>query len=184
LCYKAISFFPYHFDTIWAAAEKFSSDISIHRKFFVKHRNSVLEFFKKAYVNHLDLVKLRKIEFHEPQYFPVSDNRLSEILNAICEMLKQQDADEVWFKGCLGSSPEENLKLFEENVSSYAIEKTIRFIVDRIEMRLQQGAIQGCRLTLTNELGCRIYDLEEHHSCNSNWTQRLTGNLAKKAVRK
>jgi len=42
------------------------------------------------------------------------------------------------------------------------------------------GAIQGCRLTLTNELGCRIYDLEEHHSCNSNWTQRHKGAKVRK----
>ena len=64
-----------------------------------------MEYFKKAYQNHLDFVKEKNIDLKNPTKFDkISQSRKEKIREAIEGVIQKENKD-VWFENCLGEIP-------------------------------------------------------------------------------
>lgn len=122
-CEQAVRLFPHHLDVIIRAAKKFAPSIEAYHERLEEERSSVLEYFSKAYVDHLDFVKKKGYTFENPIEFPVVDiNRKKELGEVIEKTIRQE-----WF---FKKVPEITLKLFKEQEGQIIVEAIIKCISD------------------------------------------------------
>ncbi|MBN9376788.1 MAG: hypothetical protein BGO14_01315 [Chlamydiales bacterium 38-26] len=136
-CREAVRLFPHHLDAIINAANKFDPKIESHRKALEEERDYVLEYFKKAYQNHLDFVKEKNIDLTNPIKFDaISLIRKDQIREAI-EVLIQKENNDLRFENCLGETPDVTMKLFNEMAFPEIFDYTQKFITDLLKDQLE-----------------------------------------------
>lgn len=136
-CQQAIRLFPHHLDTIINAAKKFNPNIEKHREKLEEERNHVLEYFQKAYKNHLDFVKEKNIDLKNPIKFnEISQSRKEEIREVI-EGLIQEQTERPSRENCLGENPDVTMKRFNEVAFPEIFDCTLKFIDDQLKKKLE-----------------------------------------------
>jgi hypothetical protein len=138
-CIQAIRLFPHHLEAIIGVAKNFDPNIENYRKQLETERDEVLEYFKKAYQNHLDFVQQKNINFTDPTKFDqISEDRKNKIIKVIeDEILKQNQNHQ--FKNCLGETPDTTIKVLNETgVFPKILEITLEFITNFLKTNLQE----------------------------------------------
>ena len=161
-CREAIRLFPHHLDVIIHAAKRFDSNIENHRKALEEERDCVLEYFKKAYQDHLDFVKQKNIDLTDPVKFAdISQSRKEKIREAI-EVVIQKENKDIWFKNCLGESPDVTMKLFSEVAFPEILDAILKFIRDLLEAHLEYNGGRALISSYSKLISARTLEFSYH----------------------
>lgn len=111
-CRIAITFFPYHFDTIMSVAKKFAPNVEDLRKELEEVRDETLKFFKLAYEDHRDFIIAKGITLENPAEFKWPEASIrKQIQDGVGEKLRNFHEDK---KKILGQDPDKTLSRFNE----------------------------------------------------------------------
>lgn len=177
-CLDAVRLFPHHLDTIMHEAKKFNPNIEERRKELESERDLVLEYFKKAYQDHLDFVKQKGVDLSDPVKFPdISPTRKEKLIEAIEILIGNENNDvlSVRLKDYLGENPKEALSLFKKAFPEI-LDATLKFISDLLESNIEDRG--GTPISNDSELlSARTLEFNDESDIYINLKKTIASNL-------
>ena len=126
-CKDAVCLFPHHLEIIINEAKKFDSNVESWRKELESLRDKQLQYFKVAYQDHLDFVKMKNLDLTDPfKSIEISIDREEQIKGIIEQIMREDNQHE--FQDFLGEKVEDTVKKFKETAFPEILKKLLKFL--------------------------------------------------------
>ncbi|MBS0623416.1 MAG: hypothetical protein JSS62_02220, partial [Verrucomicrobia bacterium] len=172
MCFKAVLFFPHHFEDILSVAQTFDPDIHLRRDELQAIQQQALKRFKIIYDDHLKFVLDQGITLQQATVVrPLNPDKVKRLEKVIADWLRLQHNDKYMTPDLLGSDPETAIAKFHQDFLPRFLVHLYVFFTRMLEENAQ--SYEGRASSMTELLRIRTLEFTKQHACYNTFIETV-----------